>query len=448
MKYKNYIKLAALLPLLALLGCEANETPGAENQETVPVTIRLGLEKDGLSTRADDVHHTDALDEDDEIKTLDIYIVDSNNNIERTLSWKEEESSPATEISFNTTLTTGSKHVYAIANLNDVYDEDDIQSIIQNPDIEMPTEVITSIDNDQTIPMSAHDTWTVTKTQSVYSIELVRMVARMNVTIVDERKSTPETKAGGSPSLRIENFLPHTTRLLRIAPKQVSVPTEAKFHPWNWSDFELTNNITLEDGNTATGATHGNFYLHETTPSSGTFTIKFTDEEGKERTGYFNSDLYRNHHFPLVIHITDYSIVFKVTTSLAAIGQIPVSKTQSGYSIELPEGCTFTVEATAKKNTGEEWASDASWTWDANNTDFLNLKESFPTGGAINSESPITFSGKVSAIPTDETCQITVQLKDGDVNMTFNIEINVRALQDNETKALSTSPEQPLIIEL
>ena len=450
MKYKNYIKLAALLPLLALLGCEANETPGAENQETVPVTIRLGLEKDGLSTRADDddAHHADELEEEKEIHSLDIYIVNSSGNIEETLSWEETDGKNPEEISFTTTLTTGSKTVYALANLEEEYSEEDIKSIIANPSIELPRSAIDHVLEHKHIPMSAYDTWNVTTTQKTYSIELVRMVAKMNVTIIDERKERQETRASGTSSLTIHHFLPHSTNLFRIGEEQVAVPEETDFSPWTWDDIQFESMEWTEGESTMTvrGDFHDEFYLHESTPTDKeTFDFTFTDEEGKVRRGAYAFDVPRNRIFPLVVHITDYRLQITGTCYLAAIGTEPfpvdITKGINGYTVSLPEGCSNVDIDIKLLHEGNE-VQNVNWSYtESGDTEYLkDLTINNTDGLSIVSE-------KLIALPIGSK---TFHLDPNLPNVSaFDVTIKVRELGNTEwTKSANTSPEQPLIIEL
>ena len=452
MKYKNYIKLAALLPLLALLGCEANETPGAENQETVPVTIRLGLEKDGLSTRADDVHHIDALDEDESIRSLDIYILNEDGEVEAQLDLATDFSNNA-NTSATVQLTTGKKRVYAIANLPKASEEFELEDIQANQSVDAINEVT---DEHQFVPMSADTTWNVTSSQTTYEVDLIRMVAKMDVTIIDERAASPATRAGEGHKLTIKEFLPHTTNLFREAHGIIELPEEIGFANFTWESIEYE----------ASKAHHEHFYLHESKPGEkAVFELTLHDGE-KDRNGSFSAELYRNHYFPLVIHLTDYNMSFEITTNLAAIGTVQVTKTNtSEYTFDLPEGCTFSVKATLNRNMSGSWASDATWDWDViNSIDKIlvfNTGTSWPNDAQIPSNgetSPtFTFSGTVSAVTTDGKCNIAVTMKDGDAEQTFNIVIGVRALGNGElgnqpsTSALtrSASPEaQPIIIEL
>ena len=450
MKYLNYIKFLAILPLLSLLGCEADDMPDSQQGERVPVTIRLGVEGSGLATRAEgDVHHTTALDDESTINSLDIFILDDSGNLEKQLDLSTDFNSDASSTA-SVELTTGSKTVYAIANLPDDIEELKLEAIQGNN----PLDVIR--EDHKYIPMSADTTWNVTSSQTTYEVDLIRMVAKMDVTIIDERAASPTTRTGEDHTLTIKEFLPHTTNLFREAHGIIELPEEIDFANFTWES------IGYEDSK----AHHEHFYLHESKPGEkDVFELTLHDGE-KERNGSFSAELYRNHYFPLVIHLTDYNMSFEITTNLAAIGTVQVTKTNtSEYTFDLPEGCTFSVKATLNRNMSGSWASDATWDWDViNSIDKIlvfNTGTSWPNDAQIPSNgetSPtFTFSGTVSAVTTDGKCNIAVTMKDGDAEQTFNIVIGVRALGNGElgnqpsTSALtrSASPEaQPIIIEL
>ena len=169
--------LLALTPLLALFSCESDDTmPDSQQGELVPVTIRLGIEGSGMATRTDEVHHTTALEEEAEsaINSLDIFILDDSGNLEKQLDLSTDFNSDASNTA-TVELTTGSKTVYAIANLPEDIEELELDAIQSNN----PLDVIR--EGHEYIPMSADTTWNVTSSQTTYEVDLIRMVAKMDV---------------------------------------------------------------------------------------------------------------------------------------------------------------------------------------------------------------------------------------------------------------------------
>ena len=440
MKYKNYIKLAALLPLLALLGCEANETPGAESQETVPVTIRLGLEKDGLSTRnsADELDNTE---NEKEINTLTVYIVASDGT-EFTLN-KDDFNDNNTATIPN--MPTGEAHAYAIANYEDeAITQEDMQ------DSKTTVTAIEKITNEHPyIPMSAKETWSVSSNKDDYQITLIRMVAKMHVTIYDQRKEKTTTRAGSNPSLTIEGLLPSKTNLHRLGIEQVDEPEELDdddYNPWSWSEISFE-----EDTEEGKRSFFFFFYLHESEMKE--FYLTYKEERQKDRPGSFQTIIPRNRIFPLKIYLTDYHLDIKVEHSEPPIGVYPnPTPTKNGYDITLPAGCEFTITITPQKSVDNaQWESGATWSCEVTNNDFkdknifvLDNAIDLPNSEEIENNTSLSFSGHISAVEAQSgNVTLTFTIKDGDAELTFPVVIKIGDLKTRASQA-----PQPTIIEL
>lgn len=409
-QFSIYGALAAIALFWGMLtGCEADDTPGGSSSgEVVPVTISLQMDEVDQLTKA--VNES-------AINTLDVYIYNGS-TVEKHLT----KDNFGDDLQAETTLSEGQKTIYAIANAGDSYEEtapantavDAFDWLGVQPNAYMP------------MSTTKDTTWTVSSSQSVYEVRLNRMVAKMNVKIVDERAN----KEGDVSAVTISGLKAGTTNLYREGYGKVSLPTGAT-SDWEWEDLTFSN---LE-------ANSGDFYLHE---NSGTFPISVTVGTGA-RTADLEANIPRNHIFPLVIHIADYSLTIEVKYSLAAIGTLPVTKELNTYSFALPEGCTFDVKITPKKGKGE-W-NNASWTVGVpeNTNTSIVLNNSWTE--AINNKSiaeSYTFSGKVSAIhPGDDyKCTIPISLTDGGNEYPFTIEMSTRFLEDNEfTRSYSVSAE-------
>lgn len=248
------------------------------------------------------------------------------------------------------------------------------------------------------------------------------MVAKMNVKIVDERNTKTDIT-----SVTISGLKAGTTNLYREGYGEVSLPDNVTKSAWSPSNIQ---SVLSDDGEY--------FYLHE---NSGTFPISVTVGTAS-RTGNLEANIPRNHIFPLVIHIADYSLTIEVKYSLAAIGTLPVTKELNTYSFALPEGCTFDVKITPKK--GEVNWENASWTvgeLEGSNSSIV-LDENWKTTSNVDINNPYEFSGKVSAIhPGDYKCTIPISLTDGGKEYKFTIEMSTRLLEDGDTKSYSVSAE-------
>lgn len=407
-QFSIYGALAAFALFWGMLtGCEADDTPGGSSSgEVVPVTISLQMDEVDQLTKA-------VLSDEQEkaINTLDVYIYNGT-TVEKHLT----ETDFGGDLRAETELTVGQKTIYAIANAGDSYGETAPANTAVNAFNWL------DVQSDAYMPMSTtkDTTWIVSSSQSEYEVRLNRMVAKMNVKIVDERAD----KAEEVGDITIAKLLLTQTPLYRSEYGVVASPGEGN----DW------NGVGINDGEY--------FYLHE---NSGTFPISVT--VGTDvRTGNLEANIPRNHIFPLVIHIADYSLTIEVKYSLAAIGTLPVTKELNTYSFALPEGCTFDVKITPKKGKGE-WNNNASWTVGVpeNTNTSIVLNNSWTE--AINNKSiaeSYTFSGMVSAIHPGVSykCTIPISLTDGGNEYPFTIEMSTRFLEDNEfTRSYSVSAE-------
>lgn len=424
-QFSIYGALAAFILFLGVLtGCEADDTPGGSSSgEVVPVTISLQTDEVDQLTKAVD---------EDAINTLDVYIVQGNQTIHLTESDFDNTSWESTS---TVELVDGQTYqIYAIANADDN----------NNPYGETaPTNTAVNAFNwlnepDAYMPMSTtkDTTWTVSSSQSEYEVRLNRMVAKMNVKIVDERANNADNVS----SVTISDLMAGTTNLYREGYGKVSLPTTgATISDWGWDFTNVSWDIDAE-GNKI--ATYPYFYLHE---NSGSFNVSVEMKNETPRSATLQRTVIpRNHIFPLVIHIADYSLTIEVKYSLAAIGTLPVTKELNTYSFALPEGCTFDVKITPKKGEGN-W-ENASWTvgeLEGSNSSIV-LDENWKTTSNVDINNPYEFSGMVSAIhPGDNyKCTIPISLTDGGKEYKFTIEMSTRFLEDNEfTKSYSVSAE-------
>lgn len=402
-QFSIYGALAAIALFWGMLtGCEADDTPGGSSSgEVVPVTISLQMDEVDQLTKAVD---------EDAINTLDVYIYNGS-TVEKHLT----KDNFGDDLQAETTLSEGQKTIYAIANAGDSYGETAPANTAVNAFSWL------DVQSDAYMPMSTTEdtTWMVSSSQSEYKVRLNRMVAKMNVKIVDERAD----KAEEVGDITIAKLLLTQTPLYRSEYGVVASPGEGN----DW------NGVGMNDGEY--------FYLHE---NSGTFPISVTVGTAS-RTGNLEANIPRNHIFPLVIHIADYSLTIEAKYSLAAIGTLPVTKTLNTYSFALPEGCTFDVKITPKKGEGN-W-ENASWTVGVPENTNTSIVLDDPWTEAINNTSiaeSYTFSGMVSAIHPGDSykCTIPISLTDGGKEYNFTIEMSTRPLKDGDsTKSYSVSAE-------
>ena len=453
------VGLASWLGTLFLVGC-ANDTGSLPDQtpeeELIPVTISIGVDDaEDLFTRAegdeseegtgeggegDDttpeeptVHENTANTITEDAKVGDdlvVYIIGSNTNQELTEFTYDETNKRYTA---TTELYRGTYQAYAFANHTNL--QLDLPNVIEeNPAVD----AISLVSEDNGIPMSGEAEWEV-NAAGEYKVELVRMVGRMDITIADERG---DGKEGTVQSVEISNLLPAQTSLLRESKGAVKLPSSiTDLTTWSWPSF------TLGDDNRA----ETSFYLHETEAEEYHLTVSF--DEGEDRdVSLIRNMIPRNYYFPLYIYIRDYALVLNITTEVPPIGGIATPQEQGSYDIQLPEGCTFSIEAQFKKN-GQIVTEERAWTYELEETTDNRIKFE-QTSGSVNATS-ITLSGITTAQTFGEeiinTMHITVVDPDNGKEIPFELNFYIRALEDDEnTKALrSASAEvQPVIVEL
>lgn len=409
-QFSIYGALAAFTLFWGMLtGCEADDTPGGSSSgEVVPVTISLQMDEVDQLTKAVN---------ENAINTLDVYIYNGS-TVEKHLT----ETDFGDDLRAETELSEGQKTIYAIANAGNPYGE---SAPTNNTAVDAIGQWLGA--DATAIPMSSqlNTTWTVSKDVKEYTVEINRMVAKMNVKIVDERADQTTNTVS---AVTISDLMIGTTNFYREGYGEVSLPDNVTKSAWSPSNIQ---SVLSDDGET--------FYLHE---NSGIFPISVTVGTAS-RTGNLEANIPRNHIFPLVIHIADYSLTIEVKYSLAAIGTLPVTKELNTYSFALPEGCTFDVTITPKKGKGD-W-DNASWTvgeLEGSNSSIV-LDENWKTTSNVDINNPYEFSGKVSAIhPGDYKCTIPISLTDGGKEYKFTIEMSTRKLGNEElTKSYSVSAE-------
>lgn len=352
--------LACVLFAAGLTGCSAEMagTSGIPANKPVSVTIMLAPEKTEIAT-ATKAGDTPEITADGKINALDIYIIDNEGKVEKHVT-ESDFTSPGSDDGKATTsspveLLPGTKTVYAFANcrgsnfsaLGLASGSGDWATVPEAVSNNAAFNVIPEITTDNGIPMSASTTWEVTEaTETTYAIELVRMAAKMEITIRDERGNN----SNKITSLTLSGFLSDQTNLFRKASGEIELPgvSSSSLSDWQWTN------------NNASPLSIPSFYLHETT---GTFPVSMQiDGETSPRTTTLTTTIPRNRIYPLTIHLTDYSLAISGTYHLAAIGTVAVSKNiGNGYTIELPEGSSDIEIRIQLKENGTEKDSDVRW---------------------------------------------------------------------------------------
>lgn len=302
------------------------------------------------------------------------------------------------------TLAAGAKTIYAFANMENVYFTDGSTATVDNrldaittasgsgalTDLseEIVSDPAGSIDftNGKYIPMCIVETATLSTNSQTLTVEMERLVCRVDFNVTNNR-SEPITLT----SLTMQPLYA-TVGLFESTP--------------NTSDDRSTTKTIVTSASPVTIAAGSNqlfsFYVNATEVSDATTPFTFTialDGETDPYTGTTTAtSLPRNSILPVTANFSDYEMKLNVTAQVAPIGGYPVTvytgTDLTNYTLNLPEGCTFTIAPTMtykKDNTAVEMAAEG-WKLSLNDTsvDWLTLSTATATTGG-------TLSGMVSA---------------------------------------------------
>lgn len=433
--------LACVLFAAGLTGCSAEMagTSGIPANKPVPVTIMLAPEKTEIATatKAGDTPSATApeITADGKINTLDIYIINDKGKVEKhvtesdfTIAGSSDEATTSSPVE----LLPGKKTVYAFANcrgsnfsaLGLASGSGDWATVPDAVTNNAAFNVIPEITTANGFPMSAITSWEVAEaTEAPYPVELVRMAAKMKITIEDERAN----KSNKITSLTIKDFLPANTHLFRTATGK-DTPTTGTPAPSDWTWKRTAGNTDAPS--------IAPFYLHEIIETTGVFDVSMQiKDEATPRTTTLSQLIPRNRIYPLTIHLTDYSLDIKGTYHLAAIGTVAVSKKiGNGYMIELPEGSSDIEINIQLKENGTEKKSDVTWSCDPT-PDYFTCN---PSGA----DATLKLSSEAIPATVIADQEVTVKAeytKNGSPQTrSFGLTIKVKSLTDDDlTKAVS-----------
>ena len=424
MKYTNFIKcLLASILLLSFWGCESEDLPNSGQGELVPVTIRLNTEGSGLATRAGNT--ADIIENDDAITSLDVYIMNGT-TVEKHLQWEDFSDNISGEFE----IPTGNKHIYAIANYS---------GLQGNPPANQAVNALAQIST--TIPMSADTTWNISSS-GTYTVELVRMVAKMMVSIVNDEEDNTSTNSTPSISnFKIKKLLPAQTMLYRNSRNgsslpNITLPEDVAMNDWTWE------NLTI-------GKTGTEFYLHET---EGTFTVSLNDGT-RIRSNTFSTEIPRNYILPLIIHLSDYRLDFSGSTyQHGPIGVIKNPIDIGNYTMELPSGASAVNLNIQLKNADGEAIKDATWVHELTQEGTLpklNLGELKPDeDGVLSILSNYDFPAGLTGTITLELTAAFTDDKGNAQTQKFTVTIRVDKITDEDLTRSASNEAEPIIVEL
>lgn len=301
------------------------------------------------------------------------------------------------------TLAAGAKTIYAFANMENVtFTEgstasvdaqlDAITTASSASDLSALSEKIVSdpagsIDftNGKYIPMCIVETATLSTNSQTLTVEMERLVCRVDFTVTNSRD---------------------TDITLTSLTMQPLYATVGLFESTANTDDARSTTKTVVTSDAPVTITAGSnrlfsFYVNATEVSDATTPFTFTialDGETAPYTGTTTAtSLPRNSILPVAANFSDYTMTLNVTAQVAPIGGYPVTvysnSDLTNYTLNLPEGCSFTIAPTMtyKDGTAVTMAAEG-WQLSLNDTsvDWLTFSPATATTGG-------SFSGIVSA---------------------------------------------------
>ena len=192
---------------------------------------------------------------------------------------------------------------------------------------------------------------------------------------------------------------------------------------------------------TTTGAVtdlDGNFKLD--VPVGATLRVSFI--------GFQPQDFVINKSEALNVILSDFALNITGTYELAAVGteafEGNIDANLSGYTVNLPEGCSnIQMSITLDDNRPNAPETPPTYTWDITQTGTLpNFTISQDENGSLS-------LNRLSAIPTKGTKTLHLTTTYGEIDLSFDVTINVRSLVDDEwTKSTTPTAPAPIIVEL
>jgi hypothetical protein len=394
---KNNIDIYILLCLFTIVffsGCKGDDEqslPVDSEITTYSVKCNVGLRSGGEYDSENEM-----------MKTLLIFFVDSDNKIEK----KVELTLPATkqQIAFEVQLIAGQKTVYGFSDLSNAAISSAGLNIAEGatmPDLTNATIAIANgfeidITGGNYLPMSNKTIFTVIKAPGQsFSMDLIRMVCKVKLNFKNETGHT----------IAIKNIIlgPLTTSSVYLMPRSdgqtaPQLPTGTTAGQYTYT---FTSSPSFIDGGELNDYT---FYINESqTADNEWFKLTLnTQRDGlsdEVRMSLTNlTYLNRNDYLPLNIILTDYKLELEVI-SYSPIGGYPASVTTAadGYHCSFPGGGPFIIipkllkYSDGSEITGSVWSftytDNATSIFDKNpvlkNGEIIGTLKSTSTGSAL-----------------------------------------------------------------
>lgn len=371
------------LSLCLAMACSQEELP--ESQEGV-CNVSLQVTTGAVETKA---YGGDTYANEHEfIHSLCLFVVNEQGQIEKKIYPQDLESTHPDAAqgnllnwtSPNFEIPEGTKTIYAFANWETAGSEA-WNNIISKTDRDQLTEDMLQIAvnlnekidfaNKKFIPMSGKTSVTLAaNADRSIPITLTRLVSRVEIRLTNK----------------------HTGNLAMSAESMGNFANEVTL----FADLGSVSGRTKTIGRTGTISPIAQnesdswvFYVNET-KGSDPFHILMKLNDTDYNTPTVRKELPRNSVYHLVFTYSEYQLTLAATAQIAPIGVLPIEvynqpSLTNEYMLELPEGCTFSITPSIKKNNNP--IPDVSWTWTNNSPSLVN-------GIAA---SDYTFSGYLTA---------------------------------------------------
>ncbi|WP_455640480.1 FimB/Mfa2 family fimbrial subunit [Parabacteroides sp.] len=417
MKRIHYLYTLGLLFALTtgFVACSDETAAGGETPRPVTVSLQIGAGQEAL---------TKAEDEDDKaidgefMHTLTVFVCNANNQIVKKLE-VESLSDVADHTFDNIQLSKGSYSFYAFANCEKLSELNDVLALSEGNTmsadvvnntltIDKPHEDLSFESGDNRIPMSGKtEKMQITSDQTV-TIEMIRMVSRIQVTV--------NNLQGGTPTIGSDLTLHGVAKKVKLFGDGTGVTGDV-----------LDISIPFE------GSTTSSNYLYiPESYNNHRFTLTVDDIQ---RTGFTSTYLVRNHIYLFVINLRDYKLELTVEYDAPPIGGIVTPKeTTTGYEIAIKEGSTFTIKAVLKQ--GEEPVVVKKWEIEVGENEIPITTNPIVPEGTL-------FAGSIPAQPTSNTTTLVLKATDMEDKVhSFDLTISVKNL---ETKSTPTGSDFPML---
>ena len=302
------------------------------------------------------------------IHSLCLFVVNEQGQIEKKIYPKDLEStSPADQgnllnwTSPHFEIPEGTKTVYAFANWETAgstewnaiiakTDQDQLTEDMLRIAVDLNGKIDLTSETKKFIPMSGKTTVTLAaNADRNIPITLTRLVSRVEIRLTNKH-----------------------TNDLTMSEESMGNFADAVTLFENWGTVSGRTKTIERTGTISAIAQNGSdswvFYVNET-KGSDPFSIKMTLGGREYNTPTQRTDLPRNSVYHLVFTYSEYQLTLAAKAQIAPIGVLPIEvyperSLTNEYMLELPEGCTFSITPSIKKNNAS--ISDVSWTWTIN----------------------------------------------------------------------------------